>query len=110
MTQEIGSAVEHDKKTAKKQAATQAIDFLLKYTPSTPLVPAPVAPPEGPAASALGKITHKMLHLVRSPYPPLARWADSDNSTPAGTSCQRHLPCDAVNKAVWRELTCVAPI
>ncbi|KAL0054332.1 hypothetical protein WJX82_007216 [Trebouxia sp. C0006] len=49
--QEIGSAVEHDKKTAKKQAATRAIDFLLKYTPSTPLVPAPVAP-----SSALGDI------------------------------------------------------
>lgn len=56
MTQEIGSAVEHDKKTAKKQAATRAIDFLLKYTPSATLVPAPVAPPEGPAtSSALGK-------------------------------------------------------
>ncbi len=66
MTQEIGSAVEHDKKTAKKQAATRAIDFLLKYTPSTPLVPAPVAPPEPPAtSSALGKFAHKLPHLVR---------------------------------------------
>ncbi|KAL0023988.1 hypothetical protein WJX77_006444 [Trebouxia sp. C0004] len=50
--QEIGSAVENDKKTAKKQAATRAVDFLLKYTPATPLVPAPVVLPEGPAASA----------------------------------------------------------
>lgn len=83
MTQEIGSAVEHDKKTAKKQAATRAIDFLLKYTPSTPLVPVPVAPPEGPAtSSALGNFTHKLLHLVRGTYPPLAWWADGENSTP----------------------------
>ncbi len=95
MTQEIGSAVEHDKKTAKKQAATRAIDFLLKYTPSTPLVPAPVAPPEGPAtSSALGKFTHKLPHLVRGPYsplpyPPLAWWTDSDDSNPQlNTSCQ----------------------
>ena len=71
MTQEIGSAVEHDKKTSKKQAATRAIDFLLKYTPSTPLVPAPVAPPEGPAtSSALGRFPHKLSHLVRGAYPP----------------------------------------
>ncbi len=87
--QEIGSAVEHDKKTAKKQAATRAIDFLLKYTPSTPLVPAPVAP-----SSALGKFTPILPHLVRGPYsplayPPLAWWTDSDDSNPQpNTSCQ----------------------
>ena len=38
-TQEIGVGTEGDKKTAKKQAAQKAIEFLLNYTP-------PAAPPE----------------------------------------------------------------
>ena len=46
--QEIGSAQGHDKKTAKKEAAKQAVDFLLKLQgPSNG-----TAGPQGPQASA----------------------------------------------------------
>ena len=49
--QEIGVAVEGDKKTAKKQAATRAIEFLLKYHSATSPAASPTQGPAGSSAS-----------------------------------------------------------
>lgn len=55
--QEIGVGTEGDKKTAKKQAAQKAIEFLLNYTP-------PAAPPElEPEAAVAQSSSPGMLHL-----------------------------------------------